>query len=172
MRSWAGSRRGIPSSPKCIPPASRFTPTRSVIGHQDCRKERPSPEAQPSLGPLRLLSCARRPATLSATDDSLHPPSGWVHVTTYWDAAVQPAANLAPQIRLVDGAGQVWGEALTRAGDAFHVWPVSRWLPGEILRADFDVNLNPVTPNGVYQLIVEAPGIPEKASCGGVQIVR
>jgi hypothetical protein len=130
-------------------------------------------EAQPTLGPVRLLSCARQPSRLSARDDSLHPPSGWVHVTTYWNiGGVHPAADLVPQIRLVDGAGQVWGEGLARAGDAFHVWPISRWLPGEVLRADHDVNLNPITPNGVYQLVIEVPGVPEKASCGDVEIVR
>jgi mannosyltransferase len=130
-------------------------------------------KAQPALGPLRLLSCARQPARLSAADDSLHPPSGWVHVTTYWQLGdVHPASDFVPQVRLVDGAGQIWGEGLTRGADAFHVWPISRWLPGEVLRADHDVNLNPITPDGVYQVTIELPGSGQKALCGEVEIIR
>jgi hypothetical protein len=96
-----------------------------------------------------------------------------VHVTTYWDAnGVHPLADIAPQVRLVDAAGQIWGEGLARTGDAFHVWPTSRWLPGEVLRADYDVNLNPITPDGLYQVIVEVPGASAKAFCGNVEIAR
>jgi mannosyltransferase len=133
----------------------------------------PALEAPTMVGPLRLLSCGYGPASLSAADDALHPPSGWVHVTTHWaadDAGL--SADIFPVVRLVDRLGQIWGDSLTRGGDSFHLWPTSRWLPNEILRADHDVNLNPITPDGVYQVVVEAPGLAGKTVCGEVEITH
>jgi 4-amino-4-deoxy-L-arabinose transferase-like glycosyltransferase len=120
---------------------------------------------------LRLLGCIYAPKVLSARDDLFHPPSGWVHVTAYWTAAGQaPATDIFPLVRLVDAAGQVWGQSLERGNDATHVWPTSRWLPGEVIRVDYDVNLNPLAPRGTYRLVIEVPGIAGQAVCGVVGV--
>jgi hypothetical protein len=119
-----------------------------------------------------LLACVYDRGPLPARDDLYHPPSGWVHVTTYWTTAQPISDDIFPQIRLVDAAGQVWGERLDRRGDASHIWPTSHWLPGEVVRVDYDVNLNPVTPAGTYRLIVEAPGVAAQAVCGDVRITN
>jgi len=92
--------------------------------------------------------------TTRATDDLFHPPSAWLHVTLYWQAGVRPAGTYAPFVHLVDGFGQVWGASLERAGDVFSLYPPLRWSPGELVRADTDVNLNPATPPGRYHLVV------------------
>jgi hypothetical protein len=120
---------------------------------------------------LELLGCSRQPAALAARDDVYHPPSGWVHATTYWTAdGGPPATDLIPTARLVDAGGQVWGDRLEREGDTFHIWPTSRWVPGEVVRADFDVNLNPRTPKGTYQLVIGVPGIATQVACGAVEV--
>jgi mannosyltransferase len=129
-------------------------------------------QAPAALGPLRVLACQFAPSRLSARDTLLHPPSSWVHVTTFWSVDVPPTVDANPRLRLVDGAGQVWGESLARSGDAFHLWPASHWLPGEIVRADHDINLNPAAPPGVYRVIVELPGLAGQVTCGNVSLTR
>jgi len=120
---------------------------------------------------LRLLQCNYAPRELFAREDVFHPPSNWVHVTTSWQAGDKRASgDLFPRVRLVDAGGQVWGESLDRPNDALHVWPTSRWLPGEIVRVDHDVNLNPVTPPGTYRLVIDLPQTSEQVVCGEVKV--
>ncbi len=125
-----------------------------------------------ALGDLRLVGCAYRPDALRARDDLYHPPSGWVHVTTYWTAGQPMAKDVFPLVRLVDAGGQVWGERLERGSNASHIWPTTRWLPGEIVRADYDVNLNPVTPPGRYWIAISVPGSAGETTCGEVSVLR
>jgi 4-amino-4-deoxy-L-arabinose transferase-like glycosyltransferase len=120
---------------------------------------------------LRLLTCDYQPAELPAREAVFHAPSNWIHVVTAWRVGDKlPTADRFPRARLVDAGGQVWGERLERANDALHVWPTSRWQPGEIMRVDYDVNLNPVAPAGRYRLVIEMAE--EQAVCGEVTITR
>lgn len=105
-------------------------------------------------GAVRLAGCRLEPGPVAATDDAMHPPSGWAHVTLYWQALAAPAADRLARVRLVDAGGQVWGESLARADSALHFYPMTRWQPGEIVRDDYDVNLNPHTPPGAYRVAV------------------
>ncbi len=105
-------------------------------------------------GGLRLTGYSVPQTQVRATDDLFHPPSGWVHATLYWTAAATPSQDCAPFVRLVDDLGQVWGASLERPNDAFDFYPPHRWQPGQVVRADLDVNLNPATPPGVYALVV------------------
>lgn len=95
---------------------------------------------------------------LPPTDKLLHPPSNWLHVATYWQRVVPAAAAPAPDftvyVRLVDASGGVWGGELQRPPTVFHFDPPAAWGDGDLIEAHYDVNLNPVTPPGVYQLIV------------------
>ncbi|MCB9078702.1 MAG: glycosyltransferase family 39 protein [Anaerolineaceae bacterium] len=111
-------------------------------------------------------------ADVSATDALFHPPSGWVHVILYWTAQKPVAAQDYPVVRLIGPEG-VWGISLDRPGDAFKLYPPSRWFNAtassqKIIRHDLDVNLNPVTPPGVYQLVVELGA--EQHSLGPVEV--
>jgi 4-amino-4-deoxy-L-arabinose transferase-like glycosyltransferase len=131
----------------------------------------PDPGLLLAADQLRLLACDYQPAALPARESVFHAPSNWVHVVTSWRVGEKlPAENLFPRARLVDAGGQVWGERLERANDALHFWPTARWQPGEIVRVDYDVNLNPVTPPGQYRLVIEVAG--EQAVCGEVTITR
>jgi len=97
-------------------------------------------------------------STLPAHDDRLHPPSGWVHITLYWEA-LRPGTDFVPSLHMEDSAGQVWGINITRPNDVFALHPSATWQPGQIWRSDSDVNLNPVAPPGPYNIIlrVSAP---------------
>jgi 4-amino-4-deoxy-L-arabinose transferase-like glycosyltransferase len=90
----------------------------------------------------------------AATDDTYHPPSGWIHVTLYWEALVEISGDYSAVVRMTDDAHQVWGGSLERATGAMQFYPSSSWVPGEIVRDDHDVNLNPQTPTGEYNLEV------------------
>ncbi len=98
-------------------------------------------------------------SVVAATDDLFHPPSGWVHVTLYWTAARPIAEAVTPTVNLVGPEG-AWGASLDRPTDVLKLFPPSRWAAGQIIRHDLDVNLNPVTPPGHYQLVVSLPGSP------------
>ena len=131
----------------------------------------PSRSDWPALDGVQPLACLYDPAALRPRDDLFHPPSAWIHVTSYWRPGDRPAAGeLRPRFRLVDAQGQVWGESMARPNDAFGLWPADRWVAGEIVRSHHDVNLNPVTPRGTYRLILEAPGAPGQIRCGEVEI--
>jgi hypothetical protein len=103
-------------------------------------------------GGLQLAGYVIDHTTLPATDDQYHPPSNWIHTTLYWQIDQPLNTDISLGLKLVDEWGQVWGDRLYRAGEVLARHPSSRWTPGEIVRTDFDVNLNPVTPAGVYHL--------------------
>lgn len=92
---------------------------------------------------------------LPATEAVSHPPSNWIHVTTYWQrtgAACQPGQR--PAALLSDAGGAVWGRALERSPAVFERDPPCQWPEDALIEAHFDVNLNPATPVGAYQLVI------------------
>lgn len=101
-------------------------------------------------------------AEVSATDPLFHPPSGWLHVTLYWTASQAVSDQARPFVHLVGPEG-IWGISLDRPGDALDFYPPAHWPARDdgaypIIRHDLDVNLNPATPPGVYQLVVGMQG--------------
>jgi hypothetical protein len=105
-------------------------------------------------GSVRLLAYELDDGPYAATDDTYHPPSGWVHVTLYWGVLQPQASDYVAVVRLVDDAHQVWGGSLERMGNAMRFYPSHLWQEGEIVRDDHDVNVNPRTPEGEYVLEV------------------
>jgi mannosyltransferase len=105
-------------------------------------------------GRVRLLGYETDDGVYSATDSMYHPPSGWIHVTLYWAAETRLPQDYQAVVRVTDDGGQVWGGSLERANGGIRFYPPSAWQPGEIVRDDHDVNLNPRTPSGTYGLTV------------------
>lgn len=92
---------------------------------------------------------------LPPTENSLHPPSNWIHVITYWQVwDAVPPLDFTPFVRMVDAQGGVWGGELPRPPTVLHFDPPERWGRGDFIEMHYDVNLNPVTPPGIYRLIV------------------
>jgi 4-amino-4-deoxy-L-arabinose transferase-like glycosyltransferase len=104
-------------------------------------------------GGLALAGYAVPQTRVQAGDDLFHPPSAWVHVTLFWTADSSLEGNCSPFVQLIDDLGQVWGASLERPNDAFDLYPPTRWQPGQVIRVDLDVNLNPLTPPGRYTLV-------------------
>ncbi len=113
----------------------------------------PSGLRYPALN-LALAGYAVPERELPTRDVYLHPPSNWVHTTLYWQADQPLLQDIRLTLTLEDDSGNVWGSDLPRATDlrAFH--PPLKWQPGEIVRWDFDVNLNPDVPPGSYKLVL------------------
>lgn len=90
-----------------------------------------------------------------ASSQVLHPPSRWVHIVLFWEQMAGPEP-VEVRVEMVDSWGQVWGGNLPQASGLRAVYPPERWGREEILRDDYDVNLNPVTPAGEYRIILRA----------------
>ena len=116
--------------------------------------ENATPAAASFQGGLRLVGYWLPQTRTPAGDDLFHPPSAWLHVALYWQATMAAPDDCRPFVHLVDDLGQVWGAALERPNDAFGLLPPTRWPAGSTVRADYDVNLNPITPPGRYTLVV------------------
>lgn len=134
------------------------------------------PRLDAPFGPdISLAACRAAPLQTPATDRRSHPPSAWIHVQLYWQAHAVPPADYTTSARMIDSQGQVWGERLTRERETLRLWPTSRWQPGEVVREDLDVNLNPITPPGPYRIVVAlldptAAPLGAEVGCGEILI--
>lgn len=123
---------------------------------------------------LRLAACEITTPQVPARDEFLHPPSGWVHVRLWWQATTPLAMDYTATAQVIGAAG-VWGDRLHRPTDALRLSPTSSWQPGEYRRDELDINLNPLTPAGLYPVIIgvaDANGVSlgKTTSCGEVLI--
>jgi 4-amino-4-deoxy-L-arabinose transferase-like glycosyltransferase len=130
---------------------------------------------QRELAPgLQLAACELLTPQLAARDDQLHPPSGWVHVRLWWQT-ISPLDDDYIATAQVVGAEGVWGERLYRENEPLRRWPTHTWSPGEIMRDEVDINLNPLTPDNDYPILIgvmNGAGQPvgERVECGRVQV--
>ncbi len=143
---------------------AQFPPGVEVKGYAANYRPRSAPSSADAVDAvygdsLRLVAYELDDGVYRATDDTYHPPSGWIHVTLYWEALTQLPEDYVAVVRLTDDAHQVWGGSLERAGGAMYFYPTSAWQPGEIVRDDYDVNLNPETPDGEYTLEASLLGV-------------
>ena len=133
----------------------------------------PDTEAAPGL---TLAACEPLAPQVIALDDALHPPSGWLPVRLWWQRTGEITQDYVARVRLVNAVG-VWGESLGRDGEALRRLPTSQWTDDAFVRHEVDVNLNPATPPGVYQVTVRAQDAsgadagPEIA-CGSAQVLK
>lgn len=92
---------------------------------------------------------------LPARENLSHPPSNWLHVTLYWrrmDAF--DGVPFRPLVRLIDASFNVWGGNMDRHPDLLDHYPPDGWPTDRLVEAHYDLNLNPVTPPGIYRLEV------------------
>ena len=121
-------------------------------------------------GKVRLVAYEVDGEAFAATDDTYHPPSGWIHISLYWQAVTRLPEEYTATVRMIDDAHQVWGGELERPTGTMYFYPSSAWQPGEVVRDEYDINLNPATPEGIYHLqvsLLSSAGEPLPASYGG-----
>jgi len=110
--------------------------------------------ADAELAPgLTLAACEILTPVVSAQDEAMHPPSGWVHVRLWWRADGEIDDDYIATVQMVGPEG-VWGDRLYRENEALRRSPTTSWETGEVVRDEIDVNLNPVTPPGEYPIVV------------------
>jgi 4-amino-4-deoxy-L-arabinose transferase-like glycosyltransferase len=95
-------------------------------------------------GAVRLIGYGVSEESMAA-DDSLT-------VTLYWQSLSPIREDYNVYIRLVDDAGNVWGQVdrLPLGG----LWRTDDWQPGTYIRDEYRMQLRPGTPPGVYSLDV------------------
>ncbi len=150
--AWLGAR--YPVVTELYPPGLAAVHAYAPGYISDDLPDQATPTSALFEGGLKLVGYVIPQSQVSATDDLFHPPSGWSHVTLYWSTESPQAQGYTPFVHLIDDLGQVWGASLERANGAFDFYPPTRWEPDQLVRADFDVNLNPATLPGSYTLVV------------------
>ena len=111
---------------------------------------------------------------VSATDDEMHPPSGWIHLRLWWQATGEIGDDYIATAQMIGPEG-VWGDRLYRGNESLRRFPTRNWAIGDIVRDEIDVNLNPVTPDGQYPIFIglmdgQGQEVGEKTICGEVVI--
>ncbi len=134
-----------------------------------------TPNAEVAPG-LTLAACEPLAQSVAARDVTLHPPSGWLPMRLWWQRTGDIGQDYTARVRLVNEAG-VWGESFARDGEALQRDPTSGWSDGAFVRDEVDVNLNPATPPGVYQITVRAldgsgTEVGAEIGCGSVEVTR
>ena len=68
------------------------------------------------------------------------------------------AFEARPQVE--NEMSELYGATFARGTETFVMYPTTTWQPGQIWRADYDINLNPATPPGEYKIVIRvfAPG--------------
>lgn len=125
---------------------------------------------------LQLAACEVLNPQLAAQDETMHPPSGWVHMRLWWQAVGKIDEDYIATAQMVGPEG-VWGDRLHRENEALRRWPTSGWALGDIMRDEVDINLNPVTPPGDYPIMIgvmDGAGQPvgERVACGRISVIR
>ena len=133
------------------------------------------PQAELVSG-LTLAACEIITPKMQASDDQMHPPSGWVHMRLWWQKTGDISDDYIATVQMIGPEG-VWGDRLYRANEALRRWPTRTWSDSQYVRDEIDVNLNPITPAGDYPIIVgllDGAGQPVggKAECGRVNVVE
>ena len=103
---------------------------------------------------LRLAGYALDQTRLPPRSDRLHPPSNWIHLTLYWQVDLPLEDELVTVVEMTDDRGGVWGGKLEQPRNVVHYYRPQQWQPGEIIRDDYEINLNPATPAGMYHIRV------------------
>jgi hypothetical protein len=123
---------------------------------------------------LRLAACEITTSTVAAQDQFMHPPSGWIHLRLWWQATAPLTDDYVATAKVINPEG-VWGDKLPRATESMRFWPTSTWQPGEFVREESDINLNPLTPAGTYSVVIGLLDVAgatggESVECGRVEI--
>lgn len=86
--------------------------------------------------------------------DQLEPlqPGQWLRFQLLWTAGIIPAQDYTVFTQLIGPDGQVWGQQDNPPHGGWY--PTSLWRPGEAVRDDYALRLDPHAPPGRYRLIV------------------
>ncbi len=133
--------------------------------------QRPAAELAPGL---QLAACEILTPQLSARENQMHPPSGWVHVRLWWQALTVLSDNYIATAQMVGQEG-VWGDRLYRDNETLRRWPTSTWPVGIFFRDEVDINLNPAAPSRTFPIVIGVMNgagqqTGNKVECGQVKI--
>ncbi len=102
---------------------------------------------------LALRGVTQTQTQAQATNTRLYDESGRVLVALHWEP-LQDNVTHTPRVRLTDTFGQVYGGAIDHTNSVLSWHPVVEWQPGDVVTMYYDLNLNPQTPPGTYNIEV------------------
>lgn len=73
-------------------------------------------------------------------------------LTLFWRASVKPQSDYEVALQLVGKDGQVWARGIFPPGN--QAYPTSQWESGEVIRSQYNLEINATTPKGEHQLSV------------------
>jgi hypothetical protein len=82
---------------------------------------------------------------------SLH-PGEWLRFALFWRAESPLEQDVTVFTQLIGPDGRVWGQHDNPPRGGWY--PVSLWRPGEVVRDDYALRLDPAAPPGRYQLVI------------------
>jgi hypothetical protein len=82
-----------------------------------------------------------------------------IHVTLYWQIDQPLDGSFATTVEMTDDKGGVWGGKLDQPRNVLKYYQPILWQPGQVIRDDYDINLNPITPTGVYHIRIGVKGV-------------
>jgi len=77
-------------------------------------------------------------------------PGGYIHLVLYWEALRPIETNYQVFNHLYDGT--MWGQQDSTPGCT--LWPTILWEPGQIVRDEYAIPIDPLTPAGDIPLLV------------------
>jgi 4-amino-4-deoxy-L-arabinose transferase-like glycosyltransferase len=75
-----------------------------------------------------------------------------VRIGLYWRTEAAIDADYTVFVHLIDETGKIWAQSDSQPEGGFY--PTSYWDPGEVVRDEHEVLIDPATPPGVYRLEV------------------
>jgi mannosyltransferase len=115
---------------------------------------------------LALRGVTQTQIHAQAVNTRLYDESGRVLVALHWEPLRDNVMH-TPRVRLTDTFGQVYGGALDPASGVLARHPVVGWQPGDVVTVYYDLNLNPQTPPGPYNIevmVLDDTGAPINAT--------
>jgi mannosyltransferase len=94
-------------------------------------------------GQMRLLGYDLAPAAAM--------PGTILHLTLYWEAMCEVAANYTTFVQLLGPDGHIYAQHDRLTGD--DAYPTSHWQPGAVIFNPHALTVSPGTPPGTYRLI-------------------
>ena len=79
-------------------------------------------------------------------------PGGTLHLTLYWQALAKMETSYTVFVHLLDAQNRTWGQMDNLPVGGTH--PTTSWLPGEVVRDEYEIVVDATAPAGEYQIEV------------------
>ncbi len=126
--------------------------TEALLGPVEIPRREPPPIESLGLEHRSGVELGGRVRLLGYNLESGFRPGDNLHLTLFWQAVAEMDEDYAVFTHLVDGQGKLWGQKDNQPVDGFY--PTTNWQPGEIVRDQYDLTIDPEAPPGRHTIEV------------------